>query len=99
MQDMIEERLEQLETLISDSAPEEEIEELFHSVKAEFDEIKDEYQFNRNKGNLARKIEKRLKQIRLDFDFYDEAAELDRMLPNRHDKGFDEDSYSNMYDD
>ncbi len=37
---------------------------------------------------------KLIKQIKVDYDFYDEEGELDMMFPNRHDEDFDEDSMS-----
>lgn len=38
------------------------------------------------------KLSKRLKQIKVEYDFFDEENELDRMFPDRHDEDFDEDS-------
>lgn len=39
-------------------------------------------------------ILKLIKQVKIDYDFYDEEAELDMMFPNRHDENFDDDSMS-----
>ncbi|QNM84586.1 hypothetical protein H9W90_10295 [Polaribacter pectinis] len=38
------------------------------------------------------KLNKKLKAFKRDNDFYDAEGELDRMFPDRHDEGFDEDS-------
>ncbi|MFO7862678.1 MAG: hypothetical protein R6U85_01640 [Salinivirgaceae bacterium] len=40
------------------------------------------------------KLDKRIKHIKEEHDFYDEEAVLDMMFPNRHDDDFDEDSMS-----
>lgn len=41
-----------------------------------------------------KKLNKKLKAFKREYDFYDADAELDRMFPNRHDEDFDEDSMS-----
>lgn len=98
MNNKIKERLDQLEILISESAPQDIIEEKFYSIKRDFDEIKD-YLLRNGESVLVSSIDKRLNQIPRECDFYDAEGELDMMFPNRHDEDFDEDSYSNMYDD
>lgn len=37
---------------------------------------------------------KKINQMKIEFDFYDEEAELDRMFSDRHEADFDEDSMS-----
>lgn len=92
------ERLDELELLINSSTPDDEkIEEEFHSIKNEFEEIKD-FPYNRKEMQIVRIVSQKLKQIRKEYDFYDEEAELDMMFPDRHDENFDEDSYSNLFD-
>lgn len=39
-------------------------------------------------------VMKLIKQVKTDYDFYNEERELDIMFPNRHDDDFDEDSMS-----
>jgi septation ring formation regulator EzrA len=41
-----------------------------------------------------KKLQKRVKAIKKEHDFYDEEAELDMMFPDRHDEDFDPDSIS-----
>ena len=36
----------------------------------------------------------RIKELKKEFDLYDEDTELDRMFPDRHDDDFDEESMS-----
>lgn len=93
-------RLDELEILISDSTPdsEEKIEEEFYAIKAKIDEFQD-YPFRDKEERLFQKMSKQLNQIKNDLDLYDEESELDMMFPNRHDDDFDEDSYSNMFED
>jgi chromosome segregation ATPase len=43
---------------------------------------------------LLEKLSKKIRDIKKEYDFYDEEAELDMMFPNRHDDDFDEDSMS-----
>jgi uncharacterized protein (UPF0335 family) len=92
------ERLDQLEQLINSSTPDDEaIEKEYHSIKNDFEEIKD-YPHRGKDVQVVRTVSQKLKQIRKEYDFYDEEAELDMMFPNRHDEDFDEDSYSNMFE-
>lgn len=37
---------------------------------------------------------RKLKELKKEYDFFDEEAELDMMFPDRHDDDFDEDSMS-----
>jgi len=44
--------------------------------------------------DLFESLQKRVNNIKKEYDFYDAEAELDMMFPDRHDEDFDEDSMS-----
>jgi hypothetical protein len=43
---------------------------------------------------MIEQLLKKIKSAKLEYDLYDEEAELDNMFPDRHDDDFDEDSMS-----
>ena len=56
---------------------------------------------NQQREEMAR-IRKLIDQVKEEYEFFDPAAELDNMFPNRHDDDFDEDeamSISSFFDD
>ena len=61
---------------------EEQIQEAYHEALRD-KEIKE-----------VKKLDKEVKAFKREYDFYDEDSELDRMFPDRHEEGFDEDSMS-----
>jgi len=44
--------------------------------------------------DLFESLQKRVNNIKKEYDFYDAEGELDMMFPERHDEDFDEDSMS-----
>lgn len=50
--------------------------------------------FREEEVEEVRKLDKKVKRFKQEYDFYDAEAELDHMFPDRHDDGFDEDSMS-----
>ena len=96
--DTIKKRLDELELLIADSESNEnsseEIESEFYSIIEDFEIIKDDYLHSK----AAKKIAKRIKEIRNELDLPNEEDILDYMFSDRHEEGYDEDSNSNLYD-
>lgn len=52
------------------------------------------YGFEENEVYQLEKLQKQVKAYKRQNGFYDEETELDRMFPDRHEEGFDEDSMS-----
>lgn len=73
-----------------------EVEEKVYALEEQLNELMHEYDHMTYEKEFKqlRLLKQKLKQIKTDFDFYDEQAELDMMFPNRHDDDFDEDSMS-----
>jgi hypothetical protein len=44
--------------------------------------------------NELKALKKKIISLKKEHNFYDEETELDRMFPERHEEGFDEDSMS-----
>jgi hypothetical protein len=61
---------------------EEQLQDAFHEV------------FKEEEAEQLEKLNKRVQAFKREYDFYDADAELDRMFPERHEEGFDEDSMS-----
>lgn len=55
--------------------------------------------FNDNERLPYKRLLKELKEIKQEFDFYDEEGELDMMFPDRHDEDFDDDSMNVLGND
>ena len=50
------------------------------------------YGFEENEVYQLEKLQKKVKAYKRENGFYDEETELDRMFPDRHEEGFDQDS-------
>lgn len=77
---------------------EDEVYELEDEVRLLLDEysFQDEPMFENQETELIklRELNSLVKEMKQEFDFYDEESELDMMFPNRHDDDFDEDDMS-----
>src|SRR5690606_23915914 len=68
-----------------------------HQLVYDFEEQLQEAQqmaFKETDISQLKKLDKELKEFKREYDFYDKESELDRMFPDRHEEGFDEDSMS-----
>lgn len=71
-----------------------------HEVEQEVIDLEEEvndalhYTFGTENEKL-RELAMKIKNMKQEFDFYDEEAELNMMFPNRHDDDFDEDNMKN----
>ncbi|WP_313375263.1 hypothetical protein [Chishuiella sp.] len=78
------------------------MEEEVHELLRIYD-YQEDYDYNGKTLELdaLKKLLKKIKSLKREFDFYDEEAELDMMFPDRHDEDFDEDSmgYDSVFGD
>jgi hypothetical protein len=68
-------------------------EQLVYDLDEEIQDAYDEF-YEEKEINQLNKLNKEFKVFKREYNFYDEEAELDRMFPDRHEEGFDEDSMS-----
>lgn len=64
---------------------EEKIQYVFHEIDPEYEDAEAE---------KLEKLNKRVKEFKLENNFFNAEAELDRMFPDRHDADFDQDEMS-----
>lgn len=90
-------KLEEIELLSESTEFVENFEEMVYEFEEELQEELEIHDYNTKLVSL----QKKLKRIKEENDFYDEEAELDMMFPNRHDDDFNEDdmSYDSVFGD